>query len=125
MLPAVLPGDELIVEKRGIAQLHPGEVVLFTRGGRLCAHRVIAKEGSRLITRGDAMSRPDEPVAECEVLGRVEAINRGTSLVSLTPSVPSWCNRTLSAVLRHSEASTKALLWMLARRRFFSGDQYA
>lgn len=41
MLPAVWPGDMLLVRSQDAAAVVPGDIVLFGRGGRLFAHRVV------------------------------------------------------------------------------------
>jgi len=41
MLPAIWPGDILLISSRNIAEARPGDVVLFGREGRLVAHRVV------------------------------------------------------------------------------------
>ena len=78
MLPSVLPGDVLIVQRASGHEVAEGDIVLFGRDGRLFAHRFIGRtlEGSRLLTRGDAMSASDPPVREQELMGKVTFILR-------------------------------------------------
>ena len=80
MLPAIWPGDELVIHRAAIDEFRRGEHVLFMRGGSLFVHRVIGRSGSlsapALLTRGDAMPAPDAPVTREEVLGRVVEIRR-------------------------------------------------
>ena len=76
MLPAIRPRDLLLVRRCGIQSTRVGDVVLFTRDSRLFAHRVIASDGSRLVTRGDALDSPDAPIGSAELLGRVERVVR-------------------------------------------------
>ena len=81
MAPAIRPGDLLSVESVAVDQVCPGEIVVFSRGGRLIAHRVVTqteKAGeSYLVTRGDRRWRNDVPVSSAEVVGRVTGIERG------------------------------------------------
>jgi signal peptidase I len=81
MLPAIWPGDILEVHRQSLAEILPGDVVLFMRKGGFAAHRVVEKAGEQdrtlLITRGDTLRVPDPPVTPQELLGRVTAILRG------------------------------------------------
>jgi signal peptidase len=76
MLPALWPGDILVVRGGLPATLSVGDIVLFLRYGRLFAHRVVRKSGAELITRGDALSYRDPPVQASELLGLVVQITR-------------------------------------------------
>src|SRR5713101_5606178 len=62
MVPSILPGDLVSVERIEMENVSPGDVVLFLQSGRLFVHRVegrsaIAGEGLpvelQVITRGD------------------------------------------------------------------------
>src|SRR3989475_3669499 len=77
MLPSIWPGDIACVSR--VAAYRPGDVVLFSRKGRLFVHRVVEMSGGAVVTRGDSMLDVDPPVALSDVLGRVEAIERGGS----------------------------------------------
>jgi hypothetical protein len=75
MLPSIWPGDVLSIES-GPDELVPGDIVLVARDGRFFVHRLIDKQGSDWITRGDSLPQNDAPVAEAQVLGKVSAIHR-------------------------------------------------
>lgn len=77
MLPSIWPGDILIVERREIGEVRPSETALFLGSGRLVAHRVVAHQGSFLVTQGDGVPAPDPEVAAKDLLGVVTAIERG------------------------------------------------
>jgi signal peptidase len=81
MLPALFPGDILTIEAASLAEIQTGDVVLFARRGRFFIHRNLRplQRGSEtlLLTRGDAMPHPDEPVTANELLGRVVTFERG------------------------------------------------
>jgi len=81
MVPSVLPGDLISVQRAGLSGISCGEIVLYSREGRLFAHRVVGRAGShedpRLITRGDRLSHNDPPVSCSELLGRVTSIQCG------------------------------------------------
>src|SRR5258708_23127866 len=75
MLPTIWPGDIACVSR--VVAYRPGDVVLFSRNGRLFIHRVVEMSGGAVVTRGDSMLDADPPVAVSDVLGRVESIERG------------------------------------------------
>src|SRR2546425_8571851 len=74
MLPSVRPGDLLCVRHPDAVEAEAGDIVLFSREGRLFAHRVVRKVRSRgecyWITRGDSLPQDDPPVSREELLGR-------------------------------------------------------
>ena len=57
MLPAVMPGDTLVVESVTGDDIATGEIILFHRERRFFVHRVVHKSEDKLqlLTRGDAM----------------------------------------------------------------------
>jgi hypothetical protein len=80
MLPAIWPGDLLLIRRQAMEQILPGDIVLFARDGRLIAHRAVCKTGDRatpsLITRGDALPSFDSAVSAAELLGKVCGVFR-------------------------------------------------
>ena len=77
MLPSVWPGDELVIRGWLMRETRTGDIAVFTREGRLFAHRVVAREGPYLVTRGDSVPTRDEPVSEAELLGVAVSVVRG------------------------------------------------
>lgn len=77
MLPTLLPGDLLEIERAAPAEFRGGDIVLFSRGGSLFAHRLIAfdETRARLTTRGDSMG-PCDPEQNRTFLGRVISVER-------------------------------------------------
>src|SRR5258708_31307491 len=75
MLPSIWAGDIACVSR--VVAYRPGDVVLFSRKGRLFVHRVVEMSGGAVVTRGDSMLDADPPVAPGDVLGRLESIGRG------------------------------------------------
>lgn len=78
MEPAVSAGDVVIVGPPGgvlTAPLAPGEVITYQAdGGGLVTHRVVAVDGERLVTKGDAVGQNDpQTVAASQVSGVVMA----------------------------------------------------
>jgi signal peptidase I len=107
MLPSVWPGDVLTVRRRSPAELLPGRIVLCHRDRGFFAHRMVGRQGDRLITRGDSHLREDPPFGDEEVLGEVVSILRNGRPVDLTPV---WWHRIFSWTLRHSELCTRMVL---------------
>jgi hypothetical protein len=113
MLPSVWPGDTLLVDRVGSEQVSEGDIVLFGRDRRLFAHRVVAKSGSaeksETITQGDGISRPDPPVSDRELLGRVSLIVRNGRAIepSKTLRIP---ERAVAALVRRSESAARVIV---------------
>ena len=107
MLPAIWPGDVLMVRRQDPTRIVPGDVVLCRCNGGLQAHRVARQCGGYLITRGDALTADDPPVQVADLLGQVTAISRGSAEIPLTPTFRS---RLISGVLRHSDWAVMLLL---------------
>jgi hypothetical protein len=108
MLPALRPGDILIIRAR-LAAPSPGDIVVFMRQGRLFAHRVVRVGKSQLITRGDALPGRDPPLRGSEALGVVAGIIRdGAQPLPARP--PSIAQRVAALAFRHSAALYRLLL---------------
>ena len=119
MLPCVLPGDILLVQREAIHDFALGDIAVFTRDDRLFAHRVVRRGASAtpsVITCGDALTEPDQPVRSDDLLGRVDSIIRGARRIHPAATL---LHRTASVVLRHSDFLTKCLLWLVGRARSF------
>jgi signal peptidase I len=138
MLPAIQPGDLLSIGRVDLRDTSPGEIVLFERGGRLFAHRIVSRGGGAsdpysskpyaskpyaskpyIVTRGDRLLENDPPVFQSELLGRVTSIQRARSRVRSRP----WLdgpNRVLGRLLRSSDRATLVFLRVTALWRAFS-----
>ena len=117
MLPVVWPGDEITVTRREVAELQPGEIVLYRRDGGLTAHRIERIAHDHLITRGDSLPSSDPPVRPDEIVGRVLSIFRNGR--SVRPERSS-ASRIVSLILHRSDLSRRFALYLmryLARRR--------
>jgi hypothetical protein len=79
MLPTILPGDVIEVE-RGSA--NPGDIVVFVREGRLCAHRLLGYVNSEAITQGDGNPCVDSPFPFESILGRVTCLERNGMVIN-------------------------------------------
>jgi hypothetical protein len=76
MLPSLRPGDVLTIRRCAMSAVESGAIVLFTRDGRLFAHRVAARRNTHLVTRGDALEWQDPPVCQDQFLGQVITLTR-------------------------------------------------
>ena len=123
MVPSILPGDFVSIQKASMPDISAGEIVVYLRKGRFVVHRVVDRnaagaadhsEGPRLITRGDRLRQDDAPVTEPELLGRVVSIERDNRKVAL-PATGS--NRAMVRLLRASDRVTCLYLRLAACRR--------
>ena len=113
MVPSILPGDLISIQRANLSEISSGEIVLYSRDGRLFAHRVVARAGShddpRLITRGDRLSHNDPSVSSSELLGRVTSIQcadgRGHRRVQPEARLSAW-EQMILRVLRTSDRAT-------------------
>jgi hypothetical protein len=120
MLPAVWPGDTLVVDRVGQDQVRIGDVVLVGREGTLCAHRIIGTVGGtdnrQWITQGDGLPKPDRPVAGNELLGRVTYLIRAGRLIPV-PAELSVVESLVAKVIRRSVPAARALVYLNRMRQ--------
>jgi len=94
MLPSVWPGDILFIERREMEEIADGDIVLFARKSKLVVHRVLSKmavgENVGVITRGDGLLSPDDPVSPADLLGSVRGILRAGEYVEPRVYWGSW-----------------------------------
>jgi len=117
MVPSILPGDLISVQRADLSEISAGDIVLYSRDGRLFAHRVVARAGShddpRLVTRGDRLSHTDPPISPFELLGRVTSIQCGDGLgyrqVRPMGRVRAW-KQMIARFLQTSELATSVYL---------------
>jgi signal peptidase len=117
MVPAMRPGDLITVERAGLGEIKPGEIVVFARAERLVVHRVKAivvgpvtakTENPRellLATRGDRSRRNDPMVSSSELLGRVTQVERGSQRAQVQTKL-SAKEQVISRLLRTSDRAT-------------------
>jgi hypothetical protein len=120
MLPSIWPGETLVVERVRPEQICIGDVVLTGRDGGLRVHRVIAMAGGagnrQWTTQGDALSLPDPPVDESELLGRVAYLIRGGKCIP----VPTELNKVeslLAKIVQRSVPAARALVYLNRKRQ--------
>src|ERR1700722_5452549 len=105
MLPAIFPGDTLVIEPANSESVGQGDIILFRRDGRLFAHRVSGKTGSasdfQIVTQGDGMANPDPAVFSSQLLGKVAFVVRDGLCLELAKN-PRLSTRAVAALVRHS-----------------------
>jgi hypothetical protein len=119
MLPTILPGDTLVIERANPGTFRVGDIALVGRDGRLCAHRVMSLPGAGSgfwVTQGDAMLRPDRPVLASELLGQVTEFMRAGKNITVSKKL-SVIERALALILRRSEFAARVFVYITSRRR--------
>ena len=124
MVPSVLPGDQVLIQRATPEEILPGEIAVFLRSGRLFVHRVVdrrvmaaapkAEETLCLITRGDRQRNCDPPVQSSELLGRVVTIERDRREIKVSPN---RSTRLTARVLQRSDKVTSLYLRLAAYKR--------
>jgi signal peptidase I len=113
MMPAIWPGDTLVVEPATSSNLAPGDIVLFSNEYRFVAHRVVEKnddaDKGRVLTRGDAMATADAPIRSGEILGKVSFIVRNGKCIEPSKSLR-LSERALATLLRRSEIAAHVIV---------------
>jgi len=113
MVPAIWPGDNLVVEPASSSSVAPGDIVLFSNAYRFVAHRVVEKKDDastgRVLTRGDAMGTEDAPIKSGEILGKVSFIVRNGRCFKPEKS-PRRSERALATLLRRSETAARVIV---------------
>lgn len=112
-MPAIWPGDTLVVEPATSSNLVPGDIVLFSNEFRFVAHRLVEKNGDadkgRVLTRGDAMATADAPIKSGEILGRVSFIVRNGRCFEPEKSLRR-SERALATLLCRSEIAARVIV---------------
>ena len=79
MFPLIWTGDKVTISPQ--KDVNIGDVIVFTRDGRMVGHKVVRifeKNGiQHYQTRGDCIFRLDEPITAGRILGKVIRIERG------------------------------------------------
>jgi hypothetical protein len=108
MLPAIRPGDDLLVRRSDHQDAEPGDVIAFNREGRLFLHRMVRRDSNgRIVTQGDSLSVPDAAVHESEFLGNVTEIRRAGKTISFQNS---FFERAAARVFRRSQTCAALFL---------------
>ena len=74
MIPLIKEGSQLEVNLKPQQKIQTGDIVLFFKKGKLAAHRIIQKSGSKLILKGDNNRQNDGSFTSKNILGKIEKI---------------------------------------------------
>jgi signal peptidase I len=122
MLPAIWPGDTLLIERVESHTVSEGDIVLFGRDRRLVVHRVARRietpAESGIVTRGDAMPEPDPAVPEGDLLGKVSIISRNGNLIA-PRKTPRWTERAVAVLVRRSDIAARVVVGIRGLRQIF------
>ena len=120
MLPALWPGDTVLIESGKMSNLQVGDVVLFERLGGTFLHRIVRRSsgGTTLVTRGDSMPQDDAPIEASTPLGVLAAVRRGDGWSTATR--PSRTDRALGALLSRSSFLVRLVLLFRSGLSFLS-----
>lgn len=113
MFPLIRNGkDEVLLRPCSAEELRPMDVVLFKYKGRHLLHRIIRREGDRLLIQGDGSYVAQEQCTTDAVVGKVQAIVRPSGKVL---PVENWQWRFPSWVWRHLGVFRNPLLRIFHR----------
>ena len=62
-------GDYLLIVKQ--SNYNVGDVVTFQINGEFITHRIIKKEGTKVVTKGDANNVEDDEIDERQIIGKL------------------------------------------------------
>ena len=62
-------GDVVIVQLT--KEVNKNEIIVYRDGDNFVTHRLIEKDGNKLVAKGDANNSEDKPITEEQILGRV------------------------------------------------------
>lgn len=104
MAPLIHNEGDLLIVKRDIAELQRGDILLYQDGEQLLAHRLLRifynENGSvSYLTKGDRSNIPDPWVKSEQVAGRVIAIRRGDSVMTLDSKGWKWASKAVSRAM--------------------------
>ncbi len=110
MLPAVWPGDTLVLDRKTASEVSEGDIVLYRRNRRLVAHRVIQRlRDDQVLTRGDAMVNADTPIDNDHLLGRVAYVVRNGQLIE-PPKRLEFSQRAVAVIARSSHTAARIIV---------------
>lgn len=115
MFPFLLDGDIIQVAPFRIQGLRIGDIIFYRSADRMLAHRVVGfvttSSGECARVRGDAFLQEDPPVAEEDLIGRVELVSRRCRddwrQIRLTEG---WA-RVLGDLVARSQAAHRCIRW--------------
>lgn len=93
MFPALLAGDRVVASTVAPDDLRVGDVIVFHNSTKKrVVHRIVSIEREpefRLVTKGDAQPRADQPIGVDQVIGKARAVLRGGTVHWISATTPS------------------------------------
>lgn len=83
MLPLLLPGDILSLEKTSFLRIKEDDIALVIKNNQPLIHRVIYKSDKYLVTRGDNKIKSDGTIKPSQVYSKVTGLKRGRQSIQL------------------------------------------
>ena len=126
MHPFIQSGDTLLIEAARAKNLNLGDIALvYFTSGKFLIHRVIRKNNpGTLLTNGDSLRQPDEPVTDEQVFGRVIQVERSGRILNLSGLFNNINARLISLLARnrlplqlHLKQILGELNWFLRGKR--------
>ena len=79
MSPTIEVGDVVITKLT--KEVNANDIIVYMDGKNIITHRLIEKNGNKIITRGDANNSEDKPIEEKMIIGEV---------VKIIPQLGTW-----------------------------------
>jgi hypothetical protein len=118
MSPLIRPGDGLRLSALDPLAARPGMIVAYRRGDTLVVHRLLTVTPAGFVTKGDALTDADAPIAAAVLVGRVAGIRSPEGrLLDLERAPWPWISRALAFIARTSGA--RRLVWKILRIPFY------
>jgi hypothetical protein len=115
MAPMIRPGDAVEIAMLHADQARPGDIVAFLQNGHVIVHRLIKHDrsvyGRRLWQRGDSLFGWGF-FDECDFIGKVAAIRRGSSVLNMDRAPWRLLNRFLGLAGRVRMEALEAARWV-------------
>jgi signal peptidase I len=112
MLPTIWPGDTLMLERINADAVFKGDIVLCARDRRFIVHRVEKKnDDGTIVTRGDAMLRPDPPVPHRQLLAKVSFVVRDGQFIK-PDRILQWPRRAIAALVQRCHFVARVVVGM-------------
>ena len=113
MFPLIREGcDEVMIRPCTEDELHPMDVVLFRYRGKHVLHRILRKEGHRLLLQGDGSYVAREQCTTADVVGKLDEVIRPSGR---SVSVTDWQWRLSGRIWRNTGPFRGLLLRVLHR----------
>ncbi len=76
MWPVLKTNDLILMKGISGSQAEVGQIIIYKNSKGFTIHRLIRRQGEKLITKGDANNVEDTPITEADVVGRAVYIGK-------------------------------------------------